>query len=131
MRQFLSTTDFTRDEIERLLAKAARFKKKPIKPRRLKDRAIALVFFNPSVRTRTSFEIGIFQLGGHAVVLEPGKGAWPIEFRDGVVMDGEAEEHVAEAARVLSRYVDLIAVRAFPKFVSWEEDREDRVLLAF
>jgi N-acetylornithine carbamoyltransferase len=131
MHHFLSTTDFTRHEIERLLAKAARFKKKPIRPRRLKNRAIALVFFNPSLRTRTSFDIGIRQLGGHAVVLEPGKGAWPIEFRDGAIMDGEAEEHIAEAARVLSRYVDLIGVRAFPKFQRWEDDREDRVLEAF
>jgi N-acetylornithine carbamoyltransferase len=131
MHHFLSTTDFTRHEIERLLAKAARFKKKPIRPRRLKNRAIALVFFNPSLRTRTSFDIGIRQLGGHAVVLEPGKGAWPIEFRDGAIMDGEAEEHIAEAARVLSRYVDLIGVRAFPKFQRWEDDREDRVLHAF
>jgi N-acetylornithine carbamoyltransferase len=66
------------------------------------------------------------QLGGKAIVLEPGKGAWPIEFDDNVVMDGEPEEHVREVARVLSRYVDAIAVRAFPKFQRWEVDREDR-----
>ncbi|MDE2270786.1 MAG: N-acetylornithine carbamoyltransferase, partial [Xanthomonadaceae bacterium] len=47
------------------------------------------------------------------------------------VMDGEAEEHVAEVARVLSRYVDLICVRAFPKFRDWSVDREDRVIKAF
>ena len=92
---------------------------------------MALVFFNPSLRTRTSFEIGVFELGGHAVVLEPGKGAWPIEFRDGVVMDAEAEEHVEEVARVLSRYCDLICVRAFPKFQRWEEDREDVLIRNF
>jgi N-acetylornithine carbamoyltransferase len=46
-------------------------------------------------------------------------------------MDGEAEEHVAEVARVLGRYVDLIGVRAFPKFQDWSVDREDRVLRAF
>ncbi|MDQ3228144.1 MAG: acetylornithine carbamoyltransferase, partial [Pseudomonadota bacterium] len=37
----------------------------------LKGKSIALVFFNPSLRTRTSFELGAFQLGGHAVVLQP------------------------------------------------------------
>jgi N-acetylornithine carbamoyltransferase len=89
------------------------------------------VFFNPSLRTRTSFEIGARQLGGHAVVLAPGKDAWPIEFEVGTVMDGEAEEHIAEVARVLSRYVDLIGVRAFPKFVDWSVDRQDRVLMGF
>ena len=46
-------------------------------------------------------------------------------------MDGEAEERVAEAAGVLSRYCDLIGVRAFPKFVDWQEDRKDKILNAF
>ncbi len=130
MRHFLSTMDYSRAELELLLEKAARFKKHPIQGR-LKDRTIALVFFNPSLRTRTSFDIGIRQLGGSAITLEPGKGSWPIEFEDGVVMDGEAEEHVHEVARVLSRYVDLIGVRAFPKFKRWEDDREDKVLAGF
>ncbi|MFO0756462.1 MAG: N-acetylornithine carbamoyltransferase [Byssovorax sp.] len=130
MRHFLSTMDYTRGELERLLEKAARFKKQPIDPR-LPNRTIALVFFNPSLRTRASFDIGIRQLGGSAVTLEPGKGSWPIEFDEGVVMDGEAEEHVHEVARVLSRYVDLIGVRAFPKFKRWEDDREDKVIQGF
>jgi N-acetylornithine carbamoyltransferase len=130
MRHFLTTQDYTRTEIEALLDKAARFKRHRV-DRRLVDRTIALVFFNPSLRTRTSFDVGIRELGGHAVTLEPGKGAWPIEFEDGAVMDGEAEEHVHEVARVLSRYVDLIGVRAFPKFQRWEEDRRDKVLLGF
>src|SRR4029078_4398642 len=81
--------------------------------------------------TRSSFEIGVFEMGGHAVVLEPGKGAWPIEYRDGLVMGGDAEEHVEEVARVLSRYCDLICVRAFPKFERWEDDREDLVIRQF
>jgi N-acetylornithine carbamoyltransferase len=46
-------------------------------------------------------------------------------------MDGEAEEHVAEVARVLSRYVDVICVRAFPKFQSWAVDRQDAVIQSF
>jgi N-acetylornithine carbamoyltransferase len=46
-------------------------------------------------------------------------------------MDGDAEEHVAEVAQVLSRYCDLIGVRAFPKFRDWAYDREDKVLKAF
>ena len=130
-RHFLSTLDWSRPELEAILASAAQHKKARLQQDRLKGKTIALVFFNPSLRTRTSFEIGIFQLGGHAVVLEPGKGAWPIEFQDAVVMDGEAEEHVEEVARVLSRYVDLIAVRAFPKFQRWEDDRQDRVIASF
>jgi N-acetylornithine carbamoyltransferase len=132
-RHLLSTLDWSRSELESLLADA-RVLKAERRSRRRRDldgRTVALVFFNPSLRTRTSFEIGVFEMGGHAVVLEPGKGAWPIEYRDGVVMDGEAEEHVEEVARVLSRYCDLICVRAFPKFQRWEDDREDLVIRQF
>ncbi len=56
---------------------------------------------------------------------------WPLEFEDGIVMDGDAEEHVKEAAKVLSNYCDLIGIRAFPRFDTWEEDRKDTILTAF
>jgi N-acetylornithine carbamoyltransferase len=134
IQHFLSTLDWSRADLEALLVDARALKKdresRRIRPD-LAGKTIALVFFNPSLRTRTSFEVGIFELGGHAVVLEPGKGAWPIEFREGAVMDGDAEEHAEEVARVLSRYCDLIAVRAFPKFQRWEDDREDATIGAF
>ncbi len=130
IRHFLNTQDWSRGELDALLAHAAAFKRSP-QGRQLDGRAIALLFFNPSMRTRTSFELGAWQLGGKAVVLAPGKDAWPIEFEVGSVMDGEAEEHIAEVARVLSRYVDMIGVRAFPKFQDWQVDRQDTVLKAF
>ncbi|WP_300619497.1 N-acetylornithine carbamoyltransferase [Dokdonella sp.] len=130
IRHFLSTQDWSRADLDALLAQAAAFKRSKAGTQ-LAGKSIALLFFNPSMRTRTSFELGAFQLGGHAVVLQPGKDAWPIEFDVGGVMDAEAEEHVAEVARVLSRYVDLIGVRAFPKFQDWTVDREDRVIHAF
>ena len=129
-QHFLNTQDWTRAQLDAVLAEAARLKREPLGDA-LKGKSIALVFFNPSMRTRTSFELGAFQLGAHAVVLQPGKDAWPIEFDLGTVMDGEAEEHIAEVARVLSQYVDMIGVRAFPKFVDWALDREDRVLKGF
>jgi len=130
VRHFLNTQDWSRADLDALLVRAAAFKRDKL-GRELAGKSIALLFFNPSMRTRTSFELGAFQLGGHAVVLQPGKDAWPIEFDVGTVMDGEAEEHIAEVARVLSRYVDLIGVRAFPKFKDWSVDREDRVLKSF
>ena len=129
-RHFLTTQDWTRADLDALLEQAAAFKRSKLGDQ-LKGKSIALLFFNPSMRTRTSFELGAFQLGGHAIVLAPGKDAWPIEFDVGTVMDGDTEEHVAEVARVLSRYVDLIGVRAFPKFQDWNVDREDRVIHAF
>ena len=130
IRHFLNTQDWSRPELDALLARAAQFKREKL-GEALKGRSIALVFFNPSMRTRTSFELGAFQLGGHAVVLQPGKDAWPIEFDLGTVMDGDTEEHIAEVAQVLARYVDLIGVRAFPKFVDWAHDRQDTVLNSF
>ncbi len=130
IRHFLSTQDWSRADLDALLARAAAFKRDKLGDD-LQGKSIALLFFNPSMRTRTSFELGAFQLGGHAVVLQPGKDAWPIEFEVGSVMDGDTEEHIAEVARALSRYVDLIGVRAFPKFQDWSVDREDRVIHAF
>ncbi len=130
IRHFLNTQDWSRDALDGLLREAHEFKRSP-RGKQLEGKSIALLFFNPSMRTRTSFELGVQQLGGTAIVLAPGKDAWPIEFEAGVVMDGEAEEHISEVARVLSRYVDMIGVRAFPKFRSWDEDRKDIVLQAF
>ena len=130
MKHFLNTKEWSRAELDALLARAAAFKRNRFGDE-LNGRTIAFVFFNPSLRTRTSFEVGAFQLGGHAVVLAPGKDAWPIAFDVGTVMDGEAEEHIAEVARMLSRYADLIGVRAFPKFQDWSVDREDAVLRGF
>lgn len=127
---FLNTQDWSLEGLHYLLEKASAFKEEKF-GRQLEGRSIALLFFNPSLRTRTSFELGAFHLGAHAVVLQPGKDAWPIEFEPGARMDGDAEEHIIEVARVLSSYVDMIAVRAFPKFTDWQEDRQDKVLNAF
>ena len=127
MKHFLSTSDWSREDLDALLQSAAALKKNPINSS-LKGRSIALLFLNPSMRTRTSFDLGMQQMGGIAIVLQPGKDAWGLEFDTGVIMEGEAEEHIAEAAGVLSRYCDLIGIRAFPKFVDWSKDREDNVI---
>ncbi len=129
-QHFISSQDWSFDALSSLIEHAMELKDSPRQPL-LKDKAVALVFFNPSLRTRASFEIGTWQMGGHAVILEPGSGAWEMAFGDGEVMDGTAEEHVAEAARVLSRYCDLIAVRCFPRFKDWSVDRQDRMILGF
>ena len=130
MKHFLTTADYSRAELQAMLDDARALKAAPFGDA-LQGKTVALLFLNNSLRTRTSFDAGTRQLGGHAIVLSPSGGMWPLEFEDGVVMDGEAEEHVAEAAGVLSRYCDLIGVRAFPKFEDWQEDRQDRILNAF
>jgi N-acetylornithine carbamoyltransferase len=127
MQHFLSTVDWSAKQLEGLLELASRLKQEPLQEH-LRGKSIALVFLNPSLRTRTSFELGMQQLGGMAIVLQPGKDAWGVEFKPGAVMDGDAEEHIAEVAGVLSRYCDLIALRAFPLFKDWSSDREDLVI---
>ena len=127
MQHFLSTVDWTAKQLDGLLEQAAWLKQEPMQEH-LRGKSIALMFLNPSLRTRTSFELGMQQLGGVAIVLQPGKDAWGVEFKPGAVMDGDAEEHIAEVAGVLSRYCDLIALRAFPLFQDWSSDREDIVI---
>lgn len=130
MKHFLNTTDWARADLQAMLDDAKALKSSPYGDA-LKGKTIALLFLNNSLRTRTSFDVGAQQLGGHAVVLSPSGGMWPLEFEDGVIMDGEAEEHAREAAKVLSRYCDLIGVRAFPQFKDWSDDRQDKILNAF
>jgi N-acetylornithine carbamoyltransferase len=127
MQHFLSTVDWTYEQLDGLLTLAADLKRDPIQAR-MRGKSIALMFLNPSMRTRTSFDLGMQQLGGIAIVLQPGKDAWGVEFDSGAIMEGEAEEHIAEVAGVLSRYCDLIGLRAFPPFKDWSQDREDPVI---
>jgi N-acetylornithine carbamoyltransferase len=131
MKHFLTTADWTRDELERLLEAAARFKRGEDASRPLAGRSAALVFFNPSLRTRASMQVGLYELGGNAVVLEPGGTSWTLEHREGAVMDGDKTEHVAEFVRVLGRYCALVGVRTFAALKNWEEERRDPVLAAF
>lgn len=130
MKHFISTKSWSKSELQEILDFSIKLKENPFQPI-LKNKSIAMIFFNPSLRTKTSFEIGINELSGTAVVIQPGKDAWPIEFAENVVMDGESEEHVKEVAQVLSSYCDCIAVRAFPKFESWEIDRTNHVIESF
>jgi len=129
-RAFINTLEFRREEIEHLLDRAKELKSGKVL-RALEGKSVALVFFNPSLRTRVSFEVGIAQLGGQAITMSVGTESWTLEYREGAVMDQDKTEHIKDAARVLSRYVDAIAVRAFPGLKSREEDLSDPVLEAF
>ena len=130
MKNFITTKDWSKSEIQEILDYSKELKINKFQ-NILQNKSVALLFFNPSMRTRTSFELGIQQLGGMAVVLHPGKDAWPIEFKLDQIMDNESEEHIKEVAQVLSEYCDLIAVRAFPKFEDLEEDLSDNVIKSF
>ncbi len=127
----ISTLNMSREQIETLLESALRFKSGDDVSKPLAGKSVALVFFNPSLRTRASMQVGIYELGGNAVVLEPGGTSWTLEHRTGAVMDGDKTEHVAEFVRVLERYCVAIGVRTFAALKNWEEERTDPILNAF
>lgn len=131
-RSFLSTGDLSQEQFAALIELAAQHKSgaTPIgKP--LTDKHVILVFFNPSLRTRTSMMVGVQQLGGDPVLLEVNAGMWKLEHREGVVMDEDKAEHIKEAIPVLASYGDALAVRCFPFFNSFEEDKADPMINAF
>jgi len=121
----------TRADLDQMIESALRFKSGADQSKPLAGRSVALVFFNPSLRTRASMQVGAYELGGNAVVLEPGGTSWTLEHRRGAVMDADKTEHVAEFVRVLARYCVAIGVRTFAALQNWEEEREDPILKAF
>jgi ornithine carbamoyltransferase len=100
-RDFLGITELSRAELLELLARARRMKSGVERGRPLDGRTLAMIFRKSSTRTRVSFEVGMFQLGGLAIFLSD---------RDIQIGRGES---VADTARVLSSYVDGIVIRTF------------------
>ncbi len=112
MKNFLDLADFSRDEIQDLLALADRLRERP-EPAALSGRVLGLLFMNPSLRTLASMRVAMSRLGGESVVITPGAGSWNLETRSGVTMTGTAAEHIREAIPVLDSYCDALGVRSF------------------
>jgi N-acetylornithine carbamoyltransferase len=131
-RHFLRLQDFTKLEIESMLELGLQLKADNTM-RRLHDdllprRTLFMMFFNPSLRTRNSFEAGIFQLGGHAHFLEPSATRLPtLEGED----LGYASERISDVSRVLSRMGDALAIRILGDVVDWEYDKAFRIIEEF
>jgi ornithine carbamoyltransferase len=100
-RDFLAIPDFSRAELLALFDLAERMRRGEYDRKPLKGKTLAMIFMKASTRTRVSFEVGTYQLGGHALFLSP---------RDVQLGRGEP---IADTARVLSRYVDGIMIRTF------------------
>lgn len=131
MTNFLKTSDFSRAELEGFFDSALKFQNGQIDEKPLNGKSIALVFFNPSLRTRTSMQVGIYELGGNPVFLEPGGTSWTLEHRENVVMDSDKTEHLKDFVQVLERYVSAIGVRTFAHLKDWDLERTDPILSAF
>lgn len=97
-----------------------------------KGKSIGLMFFNPSLRTRTSMELAAQQLGAFASTLVIGQGTWGFAWgKPGMVMDGNEAEHIKEAVGVLSRYYDALGVRMFASLSDLEADRSETLMQTF
>ncbi len=101
MSDFLAITDFSSNELHALFALAESMRSGRYDKRPLTGRSMAMIFMKSSTRTRVSFEVGTYQLGGAAFFLSP---------RDVQIGRGEP---IGDTARVLSRYVDGIMIRTF------------------
>ncbi len=95
-----------------------------------KHKTLVMLFFNASLRTRLSTEKAAKNLGMDVMVLNVND-AWNLEFEDGTIMNANTSEHIKEAARVISQYGDIIAVRAFPSLVDKKKDESEYVLNSF
>jgi N-acetylornithine carbamoyltransferase len=131
MTDFLKTSSFTTAELEAIVSSAFDFKGRNTSDKPLAGKSVALVFFNPSLRTRASMQVGVYELGGNPVILEPGSTSWTLEYREGEVMDSDKTEHLKEFVRVLERYVSAIGVRTFAELKDWDTERTDPILNAF
>lgn len=131
-RDFITLRDFSKAEIETMLEVALQLKADNTMRRRHDDilprRTLFMMFFNPSLRTRNSFEAGIFQLGGHGHFLEPSATRLP-------ALEGEEvaykTERISDVARVLSSMGDALSIRILGDVVGWEYDKSLRIINEF
>lgn len=101
-KHFIDTQDFSKEELLdliELIRKIKRADKQGATPKLLEGASLAMIFEEPSTRTRISFEVGMAELGGHALYLKPG------EIHLGV------RESLSDTSKVISRYVDVIMAR--------------------
>ncbi|MEX0721422.1 MAG: N-acetylornithine carbamoyltransferase [Balneolaceae bacterium] len=130
MKSFLSIKDV--ENLPALVKEAFDIKKNPHGFSDLgKQNSMCLIFLNPSLRTRLSAQKAAYNLGLNTAVLDIGSQGWQLEFADGVVMDGDKAEHIKEAAAVIGRYFDIVAIRAFAELRDRDLDYSEQIMNAF
>ena len=100
-RDFLNISDLTKREIEEVIDYAIKLKKDKFADRSLENKSIGLVFMKPSTRTRISFEVGVYQMGGQPIYIQ------------GSSTQMSRGEDIKDTARVLSRYLDGLVIRTY------------------
>lgn len=130
MKKFTSVEDV--DDIQQWLTLAKKVKQDPYSYKALgKDKTLGLLFFNPSLRTRLSTQKAAMNLGMQVMVMNLNNDGWAIELSDGTVMNQGTQEHIKEAAGVISQYCDIIGIRTFASLSDKKADYEEEVLNKF
>lgn len=130
MKNYLSSKDIP--SLTTLVEEAIAMKEKPFAFEQLgKRKTLAMLFFNPSLRTRLSTQKAALNLGMHVIVMNVANDGWVLEFEDGAIMESASAEHVKEAAMVISQYCDVLAIRAFAGLKDKEVDYSEKVIAAF
>jgi N-succinyl-L-ornithine transcarbamylase len=96
-----------------------------------KGKTMALLFYNPSLRTRLSTQKAAMNLGMNCIVMNLNQDGWTLELEDGTIMNGDSQEHIKEAAAMLSIYCDVIGIRTFASLKNKKTDYADEVLNKF
>ncbi|MBR99571.1 MAG: acetylornithine carbamoyltransferase [Flavobacteriaceae bacterium] len=130
MKNFISIDDLS--DFEKSVSEAIDLKNNSLKFNSLgKNKSLAMLFFNPSLRTRLSTQKAAQNLGFNTMVMNFNDEGWKLEFQNGVEMNGSSSEHVKEAASVISQYCDIIAIRAFASLNDKEADESELVINSF
>ncbi|MEZ0483943.1 N-acetylornithine carbamoyltransferase [Fibrella aquatica] len=130
MHHFISLADVT--DLDALIQSGRAAKANPFADEQLgHHKTIGLLFFNSSLRTRLSTEKAARNLGMNVMTLNVGADSWGLEMEDGVFMNADKAEHVREAAAVMGRYCDILAVRAFAGLTDREADYKELVMNQF
>ncbi len=112
--------------IPALLEEALSVKASPLAWSELgRNKTLALVFFNSSLRTRLSSQKAACNLGMNTMVVNVGTESWKLEMQDGAVMDSDTVEHIKEGAAVIGAYSDSVAVRAFASLTDKAADTSE------
>ena len=130
MRNFISVHDVT--NIDALVQKALAYKTDPLKDKNPGvNKRIGCLFLNPSMRTRLSTQIAAQNLGMETIVFNVGNEGWALEFEDEAIMSGTTVEHVKDAAPILGKYFDILAIRTFPSLNNREDDYSELYIKQF
>ncbi|MFL2602835.1 MAG: N-acetylornithine carbamoyltransferase [Flavobacteriaceae bacterium] len=130
MKNFINSDDIS--DYKKIVEEAIQLKSNPNQLEDIgKNKSIGLLFFNPSLRTRISTQKASMILGLKTFVMNFNSEGWQLEFENNTIMSEDKAEHVKDAAKVLSEYCDIIAIRKFADLNNKIDDEKEIVLSSF